>query len=145
MNFQEFSELYPTVTAGLRGLTVAIKEAGLDPALTELVKIRASQINGCAFCLRFHLTAARGLGIDKAKLDLLAAWRDSGVFTTREQAALAWTERLTALPQTHLSEAEREEARCALSPEIFAQLCVAIATINAWNRIAAGLGFPPPG
>ena len=145
MNFEEFSKLHPAVTAGLRGLTGAVKEAGLDPALTELIKIRASQMNGCAFCTSFHLTAARKMGVTQAKLDLLAAWRDAGVFSARERAALAWTERLTALPHAHLSEAERAEAGQAFSGTEFALLCTAIATINAWNRIAAGLGFPPLG
>ncbi|MDE1907315.1 MAG: carboxymuconolactone decarboxylase family protein [Rhodospirillales bacterium] len=145
MNFHEFSELYPTVTASLRGLTAAMKTAGLEEPLTELIKIRASQINGCAFCVQFHLSTARKLGVEQVKLDLLAAWRDSGVFSARERAALAWAERLTALPHAHLTEVERAEAERALTPEAFAQLCVAIATINAWNRIAVGLGFPPLG
>ncbi|MBU6418592.1 MAG: carboxymuconolactone decarboxylase family protein [Proteobacteria bacterium] len=145
MNFDEFSKLYPSVTAGLRGLTAAMKTAGLDPVLTEIIKIRASQLNGCAFCTSFHLNAARRLGVAQAKLDLLATWRDSGAFSHREQAALAWTERLTALAHTHLTEAERTDAARAFPGEEFAQLCTAIATINAWNRIAAGLGFPPPG
>lgn len=144
MNFQEFSELYPSVMAGLRGLTAAMKTAGLDPALTELIKIRASQINGCAFCTQFHLNMARTLGVAQVKLDLLAAWRDAGVFSTLEQTALAWTERLTGIPHAPLTQAERQAAERALTPEAFAQLCVAVATINAWNRIAVGLGFPPP-
>ena len=145
MNFHEFSELYPTVTANLRGLTTAMKTAGLEPDLTELIKIRASQINGCAFCIQFHLSTARKLGVAQVKLDLLAAWRDSGVFSARERAALAWAERLTALPHAPLTEADRDEAGRTFGPETFAQLCVAIGTINAWNRIAVGLGFPPPG
>ncbi|HTQ71468.1 MAG TPA: carboxymuconolactone decarboxylase family protein [Acidocella sp.] len=143
MNFEDFSKLYPAVPAGLRALSQAMKEAGLEPALTELIKIRASQMNGCAFCTQFHLTAARKLGVAQAKLDLLAAWRDSGLFSAREQAALAWTERLTALPHAHLTETERKEAERAFPGAEFAQLCTAIATINAWNRIAAGLGFAP--
>ncbi len=145
MNFEEFSKLYPAVPAGLRNLSAAAKEAGLDPALTELLKIRASQINGCAFCTQFHLAAARKLGVAQAKLDLVAAWRDAGLFSEREQAALAWTERLTALPHAHLTEAEREAAAHTFPGHEFALLCTAIATINAWNRIAAGLGFPPLG
>ncbi len=145
MDFSEFSKHYPNVTAGLRSLSAAMKEAGLDPALTEIVKIRASQLNGCAFCTSFHLSAARKLGVEQTKLDLLAAWRDSHVFSAREQAALAWTERLTTLSHAHLTETERAEAEHAFPGEEFAQLCTAIATINAWNRIAAGLGFPPPG
>lgn len=143
MNFEEFSKLYPTVSAGLRSLSTAMKEAGLDPALTELIKIRASQMNGCSFCTQFHLNMARRLGVEQAKLDVVAAWRDAGLFSAREQAALAWTERLTALPHAHIAEAEREAARLAFPGNEFAQLCTAIATINAWNRIAAGLGFPP--
>ena len=144
MTFKDFSERYPAVTSGLRNLTAAVKAAGLDAALTELIKIRISQMNGCAFCTQFHLSAARGLGVGQAKLDLLAVWRDAGVFSLREQAALAWAEQLTALPHAHLSEAERLQAEHDFTGEEFAQLCIAVATINAWNRIAAGLGFPPP-
>lgn len=145
MNFEEYSKLYPAVPAGLRSLSAAMKEAGLDQALTELIKIRASQMNGCAFCTQFHLAAARKLGVAQAKLDLVAAWRDAGLFSAREQAALAWTERLTALPHKHLTDAERGEVERIFPGAEFVQLCTAIATINAWNRIAAGLGFPPLG
>ncbi len=70
-------------------------DSGLDKALTELIKIRASQINGCAFCVQFHLNLARKAGVPQTKLDLVAVWRDAGVFTAREMAALAWTEALT--------------------------------------------------
>lgn len=146
MTFEEFAKLYPSVITGLRSHTQAVKEAGLDSELTEIIKIRASQINGCAFCTKFHLDTARKLGTGQAKLDLIAAWRDAGrLFSTQERAALAWTERLTALPSAHLTEAERQEVLQHFSATEFSQLCIAIATINAWNRIGTGLEFAPPG
>jgi AhpD family alkylhydroperoxidase len=109
-----------------------------------LVKIRASQINGCAFCLQLHLNRARALGVAAAKLDLVAVWRDAGEFSEREAAALAWSEALTG----HAGEAERDEAWTAVR-ERFSEahavaLTVAIAGINAWNRIAGPLRFAPP-
>lgn len=143
MNLEDFSKLHPAAPAGLRNLSAAMKKARLDLTLTKLIKIPASQMNSCAFCTQFHLNMARKLGVAQAKLDLIAVWRDARLFSAHEQASLAWTERLIALPHAHLTETESEEAECAFPGTEFAQLCTAIATINAWNRIAAGLGFPP--
>src|SRR5689334_10233869 len=94
VSFQSFPRIAPGVVAGLTAITRALNDAGFDKALSELVKLRASQINECAFCLQFHLNAARKLGVPQVKLDLLPVWREAGVFTARESAALAWTEAL---------------------------------------------------
>lgn len=142
--YQAFTEQAPGVYAGLAALTKAVDAAGLDKGLTELVKLRASQINGCAFCLKFHLGVARKAGVPQDKLDLLSAWRDAGLFSAREKAALAFTEELTALPAAAASDAAWAAARAEFSQEEALFLTVTIAAINAWNRIGIGLRFAPP-
>lgn len=144
VSYQDFRSLAPSAYSALVGLGKTAHEAGLDDDLAELVKIRASQINGCAFCLQLHLNRARALGVAAAKLDLVAVWRDAGVFCEREAAALAWTEALTRLD----GEVAKDEAWARLR-EHFSQthavaLTVAIGVINAWNRIAGSLRFAPP-
>ncbi len=143
MEYADFNQTAPAVAAALRSLSKAVDDSGLDKALTELIKVRASQINGCAFCVQFHLNVARGLGLDQRKLDLVAAWRDAGIFSTRELAALAWTEALTGLG-TEGTDAAYAQVSEQFSDAETAHLSAAIANINAWNRIAVGLRFSPP-
>ncbi|WP_454732322.1 MULTISPECIES: carboxymuconolactone decarboxylase family protein [Cupriavidus] len=144
MEFTDFTGIAPGVAAALRALTKAVDDAGLEKPLTELLKLRASQINGCAFCLQFHLNLARAAGVDARKLDLLAAWRDAGIYTEREQAALAWTEALTLLGHDSASDAVYAAVSTQFQPAELAHLTAAIANINAWNRIAVSLRFSPP-
>ena len=93
--YTNFTQTAPAVVAALAAISKAVADSGLDKSLTELIKIRASQINGCAFCVQFHLNAVRKLSLSQTKLDLLSVWRETDVFTKREKAALAWTEALT--------------------------------------------------
>ncbi|WP_373459689.1 carboxymuconolactone decarboxylase family protein [Cupriavidus necator] len=150
MTFESFTRAAPAVYAALRALGTAVDESGLEKPLTELIKVRVSQLNGCAFCLQFHLNLARRHGVDARKLDLVAVWREAGVHGAREQAALAWAEALTVLGATAGAGAEhaREQAlarvREQFSEAEIPYLAAAIAAIQAWNRIAAGLQFPPP-
>jgi AhpD family alkylhydroperoxidase len=109
---------------------------GLEPALIELVKIRASQINGCAFCLHMHTRDARARGENEERIYLLDAWRESPLFTARERAALAWTEAVTLVSQTHVPDAVYEQARAEFSEEDLVRLTLLVTTINAWNRFA---------
>jgi AhpD family alkylhydroperoxidase len=143
LTYEAFAKTAPAVHTALIALGKAVDESGLEKELTELVKLRASQLNGCAFCLQYHLNAARRLGVTSEKLDLVAAWPDTGVFTPREMAALAWTEALTEMGP----ESTSDEAYAALlrqfSPTEAMFLTVAIGTINQWNRIAVALRFPP--
>ena len=144
VSYEDFRSLAPAAYAALVSLSKTAHEAGLENDLAELVKIRASQINGCAFCLQLHLNRARALGVAAAKLDLVGVWRDAGVFSEREAAALAWTEALTRLE----GEAAQDEAWARLR-EHFSEahavaLTVAIGVINSWNRIAGPLRFAPP-
>lgn len=138
-----FAQLAPDANAALIALSKAIDASGLEKTLTELVKLRASQINGCAFCLQFHLNVARGAGVSLAQLDQLAAWKDSSVFATRERAALAWTEALTCADQG-AEDALYLQVREQFSESELAFLTAAVGLINAWNRIAVGLKFTPP-
>jgi AhpD family alkylhydroperoxidase len=145
MVFEDFMKSQAAVVTNLREMGAAATAQGLEKDLVELLKIRVSQINGCAFCLQFHLDLARKLGISERKLGLVAAWRDSGAFSPREMAALGYAERLTQLAGHHLGDSDRPEPGTTLSAADIEQLTIAIATINAWNRIAAALHFPPLG
>jgi AhpD family alkylhydroperoxidase len=144
VSYQTFTKSAPTVYAGLSALGKALSESSLEKELVELIEIRASQINGCAFCLQFHLNSARKLRIGAEKLDLVTVWREAGVFSTRETAALAWTEELTVLDAHGPSDEAWATLREQFSEEEAILLTVAIGTINNWNRIGASLRFAPP-
>jgi AhpD family alkylhydroperoxidase len=115
-----------------------ISKAGLEPSLMELVKIRASQINGCAFCLHMHTADARKAGETEERLYLLDAWRDSPLYSERERAALAWTESLTLLPVTHAPDDVYNEMAAQFSEPEQVTLTLLIVAINGWNRVQAG-------
>jgi AhpD family alkylhydroperoxidase len=115
-----------------------ILESGLEPALMELVKIRASQINGCAFCLHMHTAAARAAGETEERLYLLDAWRESPLYTPRERAALEWTETLTLLPETHAPDSSYKEVSQHFTEKERVLLTLLIVAINGWNRIQVG-------
>jgi len=138
----EFQRIAPAVNAALLAMGKAVAESSLEPALIELVKLRASQMNGCAFCVQYHTNLARQAGVAREKLDLLPAWHDAGLYSPRERAALAWTEALTEM------RTENAAAYACVADAFAAQeivfLTAAIANINAWNRIASGLRFSPP-
>jgi len=144
MEFVDFNKTAPGAREALSALSKAVDDSGLEKALTELIKIRASQVNGCAFCLQFHLNAARKAKVSQTKLDLVATWRDAGVFTARESAALAWTEVLTHVTPAGVSDEEYRNAGKEFAGSELAFLTAAIASINAWNRIAMAYRFTPP-
>jgi AhpD family alkylhydroperoxidase len=144
VDYQPFRTLAPAVYAAMVALGKAVDDSGLGKELTELIKIRASQINGCAFCIQFHLNTARKLGVPAEKLDLVAAWHDAGVYTPREMAALAWTEALTNISSAGAPDAVYAELREHFTESEAVFLTTSIGTINQWNRIAVGLRFAPP-
>jgi AhpD family alkylhydroperoxidase len=109
-----------------------------DPKLLTLVKVRVSQINGCAYCLHMHRHEALKLGETEDRLLLLDAWHESQLYTPRERAALAWAESLTRIAKTHAPDAVYEEARAVFSEDELLTLSIGIAMINAWNRLAIG-------
>jgi len=115
-----------------------IQRLGLEESLMELVKIRASQINGCAFCLNMHTAAARKQGETEQRLYLLDAWRDSPLYSERERAALARTEALTSLPESRAPDDVYRAVQAQFSPEEQVALTLLIVAINGWNRIQVG-------
>ena len=144
MEFAEFDRLAPEARAALSALSKAVGDSGLDKGLTELIKVRASQMNGCAFCVQFHLNLARKLRVPQTKMDLVAVWRDAGVFTKREMAALAWTEVLTGVGPVGVSDEAYAAVKTEFEESELVFLTTAIASINAWNRIAMAYRFTPP-
>src|SRR5690606_20139747 len=125
MELEQFRKAAPESAAALVALGQAAAAAGLAKDLLELVKVRASQLNGCAFCTQYHLNLARQAGAPQAKLDLIAAWRDAGLFSPRERAALLWTETLTALGREGASDAAWAELRAQFSESEAVALTVA--------------------
>jgi AhpD family alkylhydroperoxidase len=113
-------------------------KCGLEESLIQLVEIRASQINGCAFCLNMHTADARKRGETEQRLYLLDAWRDSPLFSERERAALAWTEALTLLPETRAPDDVYQALKAQFSEEEQVKLTLLIVAINGWNRINVG-------
>ena len=128
-------EALPEALKALLGLERALAGSALDRPTYELVKLRASQINGCGYCLDMHSKDARALGETEARIYLLNAWREAPHYTRRERAALALTEAITLIANGLPEEVERE-AREVFDPEEYAALVFAIITINAWNRLA---------
>ncbi|KYG97677.1 carboxymuconolactone decarboxylase family protein [Bradyrhizobium sp. DOA1] len=126
----------PDTIKALMVLEAQIQSTGLEKSLIELVKIRASQINGCAYCINMHSEDARKRGETEQRIYLLDAWRESPLYSDRERAALAWTEALTLISQTRAPDDVYEQVRAQFSEEETMNLTMLIAAINAWNRIA---------
>jgi AhpD family alkylhydroperoxidase len=121
-----------------------LRNSGLEYSLYELVKMRASQINGCAFCLHMHSKDARAAGETEERLYLLNAWRESSFYTPRERAALAWTEALTLVAQTGAPDADYDGLKPHFSETEIVNLTLLIGLINSWNRLAVGLRSQHP-
>jgi len=138
-----YAKAFPEGIHTLVILGKAIAASGLEPILLELVKVRASQMNGCAYCIDMHTKDARALGETEQRLYALSAWRETPFFTPRERAALAWTEAITDIQQGHASDEAYEEVRPAFDEGELARLTLAIAYINVWNRIAIGFRAEP--
>lgn len=134
----------PAAIKAMMALEAALKQSSLETGLLELIKLRASQINGCAYCIHMHATSLRKSGENEMRLYLLNAWREAPHYTARERAALAWTETLTRLSETSVNEAEYEILEAAFTPEEQVNLTLAIGAINAWNRLQVGFAVSPP-
>lgn len=137
-------EVNPKAYEAMIGLEKFLAGSSLDKTLKELVKIRASQINGCAFCLHMHSTDARRLGESEIRIYTLNAWRETSYFTPRERAALALTEAVTLVASSHVPDDVYEEAARHFDQKELSELIMAIITINGWNRIAITTGMMPP-
>jgi AhpD family alkylhydroperoxidase len=133
----------PEAYKAMLGLKTAVSRLGIDHALLELIKIRASQINGCAFCLDMHTRDARKHGETEERIYQLSAWHESPAFTARERAALGWTDALTLIAETHAPDHVYDEARRHFSDQELVNLTLAVVTINAWNRLAVGFRRMP--
>ena len=140
---EDFYKIAPAARDALIDLGKAVDASGLDKELTELLKLRISQINGCAFCLQMHLAIGRKLGVAPRKLDLLSAWEDADCFSPRERAALAWAEALTEFAHGAVMDGAFAILQQEFSQKEIVFLTAAIANINAWNRISVGLRFRP--
>ena len=137
-------QVAPDTIKALSALEAQVQASGLEKWLIELVKTRASQINGCAFCINMHTQDARKQGETEERLYLLNAWRESPVYTDRERAALAWTEAVTLISETHAPDDVYELVRAQFSETETVNLTMLVATINAWNRIAISFRSIPP-
>jgi AhpD family alkylhydroperoxidase len=132
------SAVAPAGIAALRAVEQYVESSGLDPNLIVLVKIRVSQINGCAYCLHMHTQHARKLGESDMRIHLLDAWRESHLYSTWERAALAWAESLTKIATSHAPDDVYREARRHFSEKQLTDLSIGIGMINAWNRLCIG-------
>jgi AhpD family alkylhydroperoxidase len=142
-DYEEFKALAPDIYERVLALSQLAGKAGLDKELLELVKLRASQINGCAFCVQFHILEAERLGIPADKINLVVVWREAPQFSSRERAALAWTEALTMLPNG-VSDEVYAQASGEFSEKELVYLGSAIAVINVWNRFGVAYRWTPP-
>ncbi len=140
LNYRQAS---PKVIAGMLALQRAANESGLEHSLHELVKLRASQINGCAFCIDMHFRDAKAAGETDERLYLLNAWEEAPCYTPRERAALRWTETLTRLAGGHVSDEVFAEARAQFTEAELVNLTAVIVAINGWNRFSVGFKVPP--
>lgn len=132
----------PAAWKGMYSLSASLAQSSLSPIEKELVKIRASQINGCAFCLNMHTKDALKLGETQQRIFLLNAWRETSLFTEEEKALLAITEEVTLISKHGLTEQTYAEAEKFFSPGKIADIIMAVVVINAWNRIAVSTQLP---
>ncbi|HLW00759.1 MAG TPA: carboxymuconolactone decarboxylase family protein [Ktedonobacterales bacterium] len=130
-----YAKAAPGVFKAMLGLGAYVNECGLEENLLDLVRVRASQINGCAYCLDMHSKDLRARGESEQRLYLLDAWREAPFYTDRERAALAWTEAVTLLEHKHVPDEVYEQARQQFSEKELADLTLAIVEINGWNRL----------
>jgi len=139
----DVTKVSPAVYQAAAALQTYVDQSGLDAKLRELIKIRASQINGCAFCLAMHTRDARKIGETDERMHLLAAWREAPVYSARERAALAWVEAITLVTQGHVPDEAFEAVRRQFSEKEIVDLTAAAVVINSWNRLAIALRVPP--
>lgn len=140
----DFRAASPDTYMSVRGVEAAIQSSGLAKPLIELVKMRASQINGCAYCLDMHSKDARRAGETEQRLYLLSAWRESPLYSDRERAALAWTECLTRVATDGAPDEVYAAVQAQFAPKEIVDLTILIGLINLWNRLAIGMRSQHP-
>jgi len=141
--YRDFMSLTPDAYGAVLALGQIAGKAGMDKQLLELIKLRASQINGCAFCVQYHILEGEKLGVPADKLNLVVVWREAPQFSQRERAALAWTEALTLLSEG-VGDEVYAQASAEFSEKELAYLTSAVASINVWNRFGAAFRWTPP-
>ncbi|WGF90076.1 carboxymuconolactone decarboxylase family protein [Marinivivus vitaminiproducens] len=134
----------PEAIKAMTSFQATLEASGLEPNLLDLVKLRASQINGCAFCIHMHTTHLRERGESEMRLYMLNAWRESPLYSDRERAALAWTEALTRLAETGAPDADYDRVGKAFTESEQVNLTLAIGAINVWNRLQVGFRAAHP-
>lgn len=139
----DFSKLTPEGYRAMSGLERYVRGSGLEPSLLELIKLRTSQINGCAYCIDMHWKDARARGESEQRLYGLMAWRESPYYTERERAALAWTEAVTLIADNHVPDDLYEEVRQHFNETELVNLTLALVAINGWNRLAISFRTEP--
>jgi AhpD family alkylhydroperoxidase len=139
----DFYKASPEAIKAMVALEVAVSKLGIDPALQELVRLRASQINGCAYCVDLHSGDARKKGETERRLYAVSVWHETPFFTPRERAALGWTESITRIADTHAPDEAYEALRAEFSEAECVNLTLAIGLINSWNRLAIGFRKMP--
>lgn len=138
-----YAKAAPKTLQAMLAISEVAKQSGLEESLLYLIDTRASQINGCAFCIDMHIRDAKAAGETDDRINLLTAWREVDLYTPRERAALAWTEKLTRLADSHVTDQDFNAARKEFTEEELANLTLAIVTINGWNRFNVGFRVPP--
>src|SRR5438093_2961322 len=133
-----YGKVAPEGIRALSGLEAYVRSSGFEPGLLDLVKTRASQLNGCAYCIDMHTKDARAKGETEQRLYLQDAWREAPVYNDRERAALAWTEAVTLITDGHAPDEIYEQARKQFTEQELVNLTLAIVAINAWNRLSIG-------
>jgi AhpD family alkylhydroperoxidase len=139
-----YSKISPGAIHAILGLEKYLHECGIELPLIHLIKLRASQINGCAYCLDMHWKDLRAIGETEQRLYSLDAWEESPYYSDRERAALAWTDTVTRISETRAPDAVYEEVKKHFTEKELADLTVAVATINMWNRLSIA-GRTTPG
>jgi AhpD family alkylhydroperoxidase len=137
----DYAQAFPEAIKAMGMMEASLRHSGLEKPLLELVKLRASQLNGCAYCIDMHTKDARAGGETEQRLYGLTAWREAPYFTDRERAALSWTEAITNIQEGHATQAAYDEARKEFDESELVKLTFAITAINTWNRIA--IAFRP--
>ena len=139
----DFAQASPDANKAMYALEAAIAKLGIEHSLMELIRLRASQINGCAFCVDMHTSDARKAGETERRLYAVSVWRETPFFTARERAVLAWTEAQTLIAQAHPSDEAYAALAAELTPAEMVNVTLAIGAINTWNRLAVGFGKMP--
>lgn len=139
-NYQEYAKAAPGAFRAMYALETYVRESGVEPSLLELVKLRASQINGCAYCMDMHSKDARAKGETEQRLYVLSGWREAPFYTDRERAALEWTEAITLIGENHVTDEVFERVSNIFPGKELVDLTMAVIAINGWNRLSISFG-----